>query len=285
MRNFLNFALLVLPILPFSFWKMEGPYSIRTYLKGSNSNSSQEVIDDVILINKYGSNRSIFESVPNQTFATNYLLNYNHNLGYSIVYGYVPHILDSGTKDLARQALSTLRGYADFTNFSISFYAVRENFGKNIRNIKLGDFHSFKKALADNNTPRIKIQQTFTSSSGVLINNLEDNVEIKKGNTTYNFEEKLLQYFSPSKKNLKSMKSTISPISKTFNIQDQPVASFKMGAQELQRLQNSTILAVYGVLKGNTNKDSVIWGLAKDKRTEKLFHWITDIQNDISDLL
>lgn len=131
----------------------------------------------------------------------------------------------------------------------------------------------------------IILKEKFTTTSGVEVINQKGKVEIKKEGETLVFQEALTNFYEPDLTPLAH--DLMNPTSKSLQkFQEKYRNLANIGKQELQRLKGSTILAVYGVFKDKNwnGKNSIIWGLAEDKVTKKRFHWITDLEHDISSL-
>lgn len=60
--------------------------------------------------------------------------------------------------------------------------------------------------------------------------------------------------------------------------------TFRAFNNEIKLLEKSKILAVFSLFK-KSGTESIIWGLAEDEDTKERFHWITDIETDISILV
>lgn len=203
---------------------------------------------------------------------------------------------------------------SDYTK--LKFYFVKEETNQELKDSlqplkgcglnklrKNGEQLSF---ITLNPTIKLSNEVSIINESDHSITNEKDAAYITKGGKKVNFQDALSKYLSQcitqdNKPNQNYINDFSTKIGSGSRIESSLLAQnvyqlkkaanylssgIKVDQSQIDLLDKSTILAVYGVFKGEDGKDSIIWGLAKYKdNPDRRFHWITKLGDDASVLL
>lgn len=291
-------------ILTFAFWKFEGP--CLTAINTKTLKPEIVSFKDSLFINEDFLDSATFD----KTDVANFIFNYNHDTGYILIHrphhnqfsliqrlkfliGKNEHIeLDffELKKDffLIKNQLS-MSSYANsYTKESSDLVTKKWYYTRRAHHFTEQKYRTRKELLIDFQYPQPT--KNFSLTSGLTIKNKKKKVDIVYNNQKINFQQALMNHFN-NDKNYAVIIDAISQSKFQDNTEKNlPFNSFSIGqaAHEIQNnrslilLENSTILAIYAVFKDDKNRDSILWGLAEDNKTKKRFHWITDLNKDLS---
>lgn len=312
MKKQISFLVIMLSTLPFAIQKLKGPfYDINTdYSNYSNNN--------ITLVTKENLNKKLFEHTDLEFGEYPHLYMYDETSECSIVYANdtVTQLFEAANYFLCkfnyaiqfphfyivRKKLSTFSNFYDIRNITEIVKNVCSTLPKEcilpngpfdmidqpgITNTQLAK--NLEVELSKDKDVRLIVldKSELKTKSGITISHLQSKVSINKETKTENFQIMLAKYIDDKIKNAASSTPTsasVPAVPSTSSSTSMPSVP-KINQSNLDLLNKSTIVAVYGLMNNQSDNESIIWGLAIDKNTKEVFHWMIDLEEDISVLL